>query len=118
MENVINVGEEKKKKSAVKILLMGKKGVGKTSIKSIIFQQQLAKDTLKLAPSIEVEEIHSKLMGNIYINLIDCCSKDDYIKKYFTTKKEKIFSKVDILIYVVDASNINDKESSLNYFKQ
>ena len=118
MENIINVGEENKKKSFIKILLMGKKGVGKTSIKSIIFQQQLARDTLELTPSIEIEEIHCKLMGNIFINLIDCCSMDEYIKKYFTTKKEKIFSKVDILIFVVDVSNNNDKESSLDYFKK
>ena len=118
MENINNVDGEKKKKTAVKILLMGRKGVGKTSIKSIIFQQQLAKDTLKLAPSIEIEEMHSKLMGNININLMDCCSKDEYVKKYFTTKKEKIFSNVDILIFVVDASNTKDKESSLDYFKK
>ena len=118
MENLINVDEKKKKKTAVKILLMGRKGVGKTSIKSIIFQQQLAKDTLEVTPSIEIEEIHSKLMGNIFINLIDCCSKDEHVIKYFTTKKEKIFSNVDILIFVVDASNIKDKESSLDYFKK
>ena len=118
MKNEIIVNEKNKKKSFVKILLMGKTGVGKTSINSIIFQQQLAKDTLKLAPSIEIEEIHSKLMGNININLMDCCSKDEYVKKYFTTKKEKIFSKVNILIFVVDASNTKDKESSLDYFKK
>ena len=118
MKNEINVDEKNKKKSFVKILLMGKTGVGKTSIKSIIFQQQLAKDTLKLAPSIEIEEMHSKLLGNININLMDCCSKDEYVKKYFTTKKEKIFSKVNILIFVVDASNTKDKESSLDYFKK
>ena len=118
MENIINVDEKNKQKSAVRILLMGRKGVGKTSIKSIIFQQQLAKDTLKLNPSIEIEEIHLKLLGNIYINLIDCCSNNEHVKKYFSTKKEKIFSNVDILIFVVDASNIKDKEASLVYFKK
>ena len=118
MESSISIVEEIPKKSFIKILLMGKQGVGKTSIKSIIFQQQLAKDTLKIAPSIEIEEIHAKIMGNININLIDCCSKSEYMKKYFATKKEKILSKVDILIFVVDASNTNEKETSLDYFKK
>lgn len=118
MENIIHL-----EKSFTKILLMGNKGSGKTSIKSIIFQQKLPKDTIRLAPTNEIEEIHVKIMGSININLIDCCSKDEYNNKYFDTKKEKIFSKVDILIFVIDAfefiKDINsERKKSLDYFKK
>ena len=123
MENIIHLNSDNIEKSFTKILLMGNKGSGKTSIKSIIFQQKLPKDTIKLAPTNEIEEIHVKIMGNININLIDCCSKDEYNNKYFDTKKEKIFSKVDILIFVIDAfefiKDINsERKKSLDYFKK
>ena len=123
MENIIHLNSDNIEKSFTKILLMGNKGSGKTSIKSIIFQQKLPKDTIKLAPTNEIEEIHVNIMGSININLIDCCSKDEYNNKYFDTKKEKIFSKVDILIFVIDAfefiKDINsERKKSLDYFKK
>ena len=145
MEKVIH--QNNSKKSFTKILLMGNKGVGKTSIKSIIFQQQLPQDTLKLAPTNEIEEIlylyfliflnefplfqdtlklaptneieeiHLKILGNINTILIDCCGKEDYISKYFTTKRKKIFSEVNILLFITDASE-PDQKKSLDYFKK
>ena len=123
MENIIHLNSDNIEKSFTKILLMGNKGSGKTSIKSIIFQQKLPKDTIRLAPTKEIEEIHVKIMGSININLIDCCSKDEYNNKYFDTKKEKIFSKVDILIFVIDAlefiKDVNsERKKSLDYFKK
>ena len=123
MENIIHLNSDNIEKSFTKILLMGNKGSGKTSIKSIIFQQKLPKDTIRLATTNEIEEIHVKIMGSININLIDCCSKDEYNNKYFDTKKEKIFSKVDILIFVIDAfvfiKDINsERKKSLDYFKK
>ena len=123
MENIIHLNSDNIEKSFTKILLMGNKGSGKTSIKSIIFQQKLPKDTIRLAPTNEIEEIHVNIMGSININLIDCCCKDEYNNKYFDTKKEKIFSKVDILIFVIDAfefiKDINsERKKSLDYFKK
>ena len=97
--NIINDNKSPFKK----ILLMGKIGVGKTSIKSIIFQNKSAKDTLNLAYTNEVEETHLRFMKNISLNLLDCCSKEEFIKQYFDTKKNIIFSNVDILIFVVEA---------------
>ena len=97
-----------------KILLMGKMGVGKTSIKSIIFQNKSAKDTLNLAFTNEVEESHLKFMKNISLDLLDCCSKEDFIKQYFDTKKNAIFSNVDILIFVVEAENYNHRNENDN----
>ena len=123
MKNIIHLNSDNIEKSFTKILLMGNKGSGKTSIKSIIFQQKLPKDTIKLAPTNEIEEIHVKIMGNINVNLMDCCSKDEYNNKYFNSKKDKIFSKVDILIFVINAfefinASNSERKKSLDYFQK
>ena len=104
--NIINNDNNGKFK---KILLMGKAGVGKTSIKSVIFQYQSPKDTLELATTNEIEVSHIKFMKNIHIKLLDCCSKEDYIKQYFDSKKNSIFSNVDILVFVAEAENNKHK---------
>lgn len=108
--NIIN----ENKNPFTKILLMGKMGVGKTSIKSIIFQNKSAKDTLNLAFTNEVEESHLRFMKNISLDLLDCCSKEDFIKQYFDTKKNAIFSNVDILVFVVEAENYNHRNENDN----
>uniref|UniRef100_A0A1I7XI26 Ras-related protein Rab-15 n=1 Tax=Heterorhabditis bacteriophora TaxID=37862 RepID=A0A1I7XI26_HETBA len=41
-----------------KVLLMGKSGSGKTSMRSIIFANYIARDTSRLGPTIEVEHAH------------------------------------------------------------
>lgn len=108
--NVIN----ENKNPFTKILLMGKMGVGKTSIKSIIFQNKSAKDSLNLAFTNEVEESHLRFMKIISLDLLDCCSKEDFIKQYFDTKKNAIFSNVDILVFVVEAENYNHRNENDN----
>ena len=108
--NVIN----ENKNPFTKILLMGKMGVGKTSIKSLIFQNKSAKDTLNLAFTNEVEESHLRFMKNISLDLLDCCSKEDFIKQYFDIKKNAIFSNVDILVFVVEAENYNHRNENDN----
>jgi Ras-related GTP-binding protein A/B len=108
--NVIN----ENKNPFTKILLMGKMSVGKTSIKSLIFQNKSAKDTLNLAFTNEVEESHLRFMKNISLDLLDCCSKEDFIKQYFDTKKNAIFSNVDILVFVVEAENYNHRNENDN----
>lgn len=39
--------------SKKKVLLMGKSGAGKTSMRSIIFANYMARDTMRLAPTRE-----------------------------------------------------------------
>lgn len=111
-ENLNVIKDEKN--SLTKVLLMGKTGVGKTSIKSIIFQNKSPKDTLELAYTNEVEESHLKFMKNISLDLLDCCSKEDYIKQYFNEKKKAIFSNVGIFVFVVEAENYNHRNENDN----
>jgi Ras-related GTP-binding protein A/B len=103
-----------KEKPFIKILLMGKTGVGKTSIKSIIFENKLPKDTLELACTNEIEESHLKFMKIFSLNLLDFCSKEEYIKEYFDSKKEAIFSNVKIFIFVAEPENYNQRNEKDN----
>lgn len=41
-----------------KVLLMGKSRSGKTSMRSIIFANYAAKDTMRLGPTLDVEHSH------------------------------------------------------------
>ena len=59
----------KKKK---KVLLMGKSGSGKSSMRSIIFSNWVAKDVRRLGATIDVDHTHAKFMGNLTLNLWDC----------------------------------------------
>lgn len=106
----------------LKILILGRPGVGKTSLKSIIFENKTAVDTFRLGSSNEIQETHLNFLSNIPIAILDCCCKDDYINQYFTAKKEKIFSNVGVLIFVVAISdknnNKNESENELTYFEK
>src|SRR4051794_25042556 len=55
-----------------KVLLMGKSGSGKSSMRSIIFSNYVAKDTRRLGATIDVEHSHVKFLGNLTLNLWDC----------------------------------------------
>jgi Ras-related GTP-binding protein A/B len=53
-------------------------------------------------------------MGNLVFNLLDCGGQEEFIKQYFETKKETIFSKVEVLIFVIEAENPNNKNDKDN----
>ena len=119
MEERANLNRIDDQTSPKKILIMGKAGVGKTSIKSIIFQNKTAADTLKLCATNELEETNLYFINNVPINILDCSSKDDYIKQYFNTKKKIIFSNVEILIFVVQSENKSKiEEEEATYFEK
>ena len=62
----------KQKAGKQKVLLMGKSGAGKSSMRSIIFLNHVAKDTRKLKATIAVEQSDRKLLGNLSLNIWDC----------------------------------------------
>lgn len=67
----IDVAMDGRKKKR-KVLLMGKSGSGKSSMRSIIFSNYVAKDVRRLGATIDVEHSHVKFMGNLTLNLWDC----------------------------------------------
>ena len=57
---------------SAKVLLMGKSGSGKTSMRSIIFADYLARDTHRLQATIDVEYSSVQFLGNLHLHLWDC----------------------------------------------
>jgi len=66
------VAEPKQKNKKKKVLLMGKSGSGKSSMRSIIFSNYVARDTRRLGATIDVDLSHVKFLGNLTLNLWDC----------------------------------------------
>lgn len=84
---------------------MGASSSGKTSMRSIIFANFVARDTTKLASTVSVEKSSIRFMGNLQLSLWDCGAQLRFLKSYFTTQREQIFSHVSVLIFVVDVKS-------------
>lgn len=106
-------GSNKEERSA-KILLMGKAGVGKTSMRSIIFANCAPKDTFVLGYTHEVSENRLRFMGNLMFHLLDCGGQEEFIKQYFESKREQIFSRVEVLIFVIEVENFKNQKDTEN----
>ena len=81
---------------------MGKAHSGKTSMRSIIFANYLARDTTRLSPTLDVEHHHVRFLGDLVLNLWDCGGQDAFYESYFERDRETIFRAVELLIYVFD----------------
>jgi len=102
-----------------KVLLMGKSGSGKTSMRSIIFANYIARDTQRLGATIDVEHSHVKFLGNLVLNLWDCGGQEAFMQNYLESQRDHIFSNVAVLIYVFDAGSKPDaEERDLDKFKE
>ncbi|MDI1485683.1 MAG: GTP-binding protein gtr1 [Ramalina farinacea] len=95
----------KTKPAKKKILLMGKSGSGKSSMRSIIFSNFVAKDVRRLGATIDVEHAQFKFLGNLILNLWDCGGQDAFTETYLTSQKSHVFSEVGVLIYVFDTES-------------
>lgn len=99
-----------------KVLLMGKSGSGKTSMRSIIFANYLARDTMRLTPTLDVEHSHVRFLGNLVLNLWDCGGQDAFYESYFESQRDHIFRSVEVLIYVFDIQS-RDMERDFRYYE-
>lgn len=100
-----------------KVLLMGKSGSGKTSMRSIIFANYVARDTSKLTPTWLFDNTDIKFLGNLVLNLWDCGGQDSFMEKYFESQRDQIFRHVQVLIYVFDVES-PELEKDILYFKR
>lgn len=64
--------ERGKRQKQRKVLLMGRSGAGKSSMRAIIFSNYVAKDVRRLGATIDVEHSNVRFMGNLLLNLWDC----------------------------------------------
>lgn len=113
---------------------MGKSGSGKTSMRSIIFANYIARDTRRLGATIDVEHSHVRLLGNLTLNLWDCGGQEAFMENYFASQRENIFRLVDfmsnkktcfkyylirhveVLIYVFDVES-RELDKDLHYYQ-
>jgi Ras-related GTP-binding protein A/B len=98
-----------------KVLLMGKAHSGKTSMRSIIFANYLARDTTRLSPTLDVEHSHVRFLGDLVLNLWDCGGQDAFYESYFERDREAIFRSVELLIYVFDIES-DEPEKDFDQF--
>lgn len=85
-----------------KLLLIGRSGSGKSSMRSIIFSNYTAFDTHRLGATIDVEHSQLRFLGNVTLNLWDCGGQNSFIENYLTTQRDHIFKMVEVLIFVFD----------------
>jgi len=98
-----------------KVLLMGRSGSGKTSMRSIIFADYLARDTMRLSPTIDVEYSHVRFLGNLHLHLWDCGGQDDFYRNYLEHMRDHIFHSVELLIYVFDIESEEQGSDSAQF---
>lgn len=95
---------------------MGKSGSGKTSMRSIIFANYIARDTRRLAATIDVEHSHVRFLGNLVLNLWDCGGQEAFMENYFASQRDNIFRNVEVLIYVFDVES-RELEKDMHYYQ-
>lgn len=100
-----------------KVLLMGKSGSGKTSMRSIIFANYIARDTRRLGATIDVEHSHVKLLGSLTLHLWDCGGQDQFMQNYIGARRDNIFTDVAVLIYVFDVES-RELEKDREYYRK
>jgi len=95
---------------------MGKSGSGKTSMRSIIFANYIARDTMRLGATIDVEHSHVRFLGNLVLNLWDCGGQEAFMENYFSSQRDHIFRNVEVLIYIFDIES-RELQKDLAYYK-
>ena len=101
---------------------MGRRFSGKTSMRSIIFANFHAKETMKFAPTIEVQSSNVTFLGSLYLNVMDCGGyflfmfrQDLFMEQYLGALRDRIFKDAAVMIYVFDASS-KDTEVKIYIF--
>jgi len=97
------------------VLLMGKSGAGKTSMRSIIFANYIARDTKRLGPTMEVDNAHVRFLGNLVLHLWDCGGQESFMENYLQQQRDQIFKDVEVLIYVFDVCSRETDKDYLYY---
>eukprot|EP00033_Pygsuia_biforma_P003819 GCRY01004186.1.p1 GENE.GCRY01004186.1~~GCRY01004186.1.p1 ORF type:complete len:301 (+),score=83.51 GCRY01004186.1:177-1079(+) len=98
-----------------KVLLLGKSGAGKTSMRSIIFANFIARDTMRLGATINVEHSHVRFLGDLVLNLWDCGGQEAFMENYFASQRDHIFRNVEVLIYIFDVES-RESQKDLHYY--
>merc|ERR1712000_637222 len=100
---------EVRKPKKKKVLLMGKSGSGKSSMRSIIFSNYIARDTRRLGATIDIDLSHVKFLGNLTLNLWDCGGQEAFMENYLSQQ-----ARIYILIHKMDLVVPSSREAVYN----
>ncbi|XP_026819440.1 ras-related GTP-binding protein A-like [Rhopalosiphum maidis] len=105
-------------KRKVNILIMGRGSSGKTSMRSIIFDNFEPIDTKRLCATNEVETTHVPFLGHMLFNIKDCGGQDKFVNNYFDHKRKHLFRNIDVFVYLFEVNNRdNEFATDLKHFK-
>lgn len=90
-----------------KLLLMGPGGAGKTCMRSIIFDNYLPRDALRLGITISLDQSQVHILRNLFLNLWDCGGQHRYVTEYLNRQKEYIFRYVGVMLFVFDINSMS-----------
>eukprot|EP01113_Clastostelium_recurvatum_P047690 TRINITY_DN854_c0_g1_i1.p1 TRINITY_DN854_c0_g1~~TRINITY_DN854_c0_g1_i1.p1 ORF type:complete len:327 (-),score=87.92 TRINITY_DN854_c0_g1_i1:120-1004(-) len=85
-------------------------------MRSIIFANYIARDTMRLGATMDVETSHVRFLGNLVLNLWDCGGQDAFMENYFTSQRDHIFQNVEVLIYIFDIES-REMPKDLKYYR-
>jgi Ras-related GTP-binding protein A/B len=96
---------------------MGRENSGKSSMRSIIFANYIARDTKRIGATIGIENSNMRFVGNLTLNLHDCGGQEGFMKSYLSDQRDSIFTNVSVLIYIFDVASDNP-EGDLKYYQK
>lgn len=99
-----------------KILIMGRKKAGKTSIHAILFSDFSVYQTKSMPFTSDINECNVEFL-NHKLRIDDCGGQDDLINYYIKEVPDKVFSNVHYLIYIFDIQ-FEDEKKDLETYKE
>ncbi|KAH8921401.1 hypothetical protein BT69DRAFT_1298716 [Atractiella rhizophila] len=85
-----------------KVILMGKGGAGKSSMKTLIFDSRVAQDLGTFGPTVGVSNTGVRFLADVKLDVWDCGGQEDIMTSFLTTDSHNVFKLVSALIYIFD----------------
>ena len=99
--------------SPKKLLLIGPGSSGKTSMRSVIFENSTPRDAMRIKLTLSLFQGKVELLHNLALNILDCGSQVDYVLHYLSTQREYVFGNVGVMIFVADIGAFAREGSSV-----
>ncbi|UZJ51161.1 hypothetical protein CBS101457_000481 [Exobasidium rhododendri] len=101
-----------------KILLMGRSGSGKTSMRALVFSAYKARDTERLGQTLDIEHSHVRFLGNTVLNLWDCGGQQNLFASYLDGRQKQVFGAAMVLIFVFDLVGEDNWQKDMRSYKE
>ncbi|ODV57836.1 Rag GTPase GTR1 ASCRUDRAFT_78360 [Ascoidea rubescens DSM 1968] len=93
---------------------MGRSGSGKTSMRSMIFNNYSANETSRLGATLYVERTEVRFLNNLNLSILDCAGQDNLMKNILMPGNNQL-ALCQVLIYVFDVSNIEEPKDYITF---